>query len=388
VFADGKVKTVIRNRRLAPVDAKHKTKASVRSLAAEILEPLNRTVVSPSRVMTVGDFVEGVYLGFVSLQKRASTCRGYKQVWNDYLKARCASVWMREVKTYEVQAWLEGIARQPRTKNGREYTLSKTTLKHIKHFISGVFQHAAQQGFFDGTNPVRLAEIPAFAPAGREGQAYTLEEIEQMLTVLPDLPATVVEMAGYTGLRLGELRGARWEFYEPPQEEESLGLLHVMNSVWRSHVGAPKTDRSKAPVPVIPQLADRLQAHWVACGRPSSGPIFANSLGKPLDLDALYRRQMKDVLAKAAVKWVGWHGFRRGLASNLNRLGVDDSVIQAILRHSDVSVTQRCYIKTTRPDAVAAMRRLSDRVTEIQRLSESSFPTSACSRSVSESKVQ
>ena len=47
VFVDGKVKTVIRNRRLAPVDAKHKTKASVRSLAAEILAPLNRTSVSP-----------------------------------------------------------------------------------------------------------------------------------------------------------------------------------------------------------------------------------------------------------------------------------------------------------------------------------------------------
>jgi hypothetical protein len=31
----------------------------------------------------------------------------------------------------------------------------------------------------------------------------------------------------------------------------------------------------------------------------------------------------------------------RGLASNLNRLGVDDSIIQGILRHSTVSVTQK-----------------------------------------------
>ena len=34
---------------------------------------------------------------------------------------------------------------------------------------------------------------------------------------------------------------------------------------------------------------------------------------------------MKVVLKKAGVDWMGWHGFRRGLASNLNRLGVDDS---------------------------------------------------------------
>jgi integrase len=50
----------------------------------------------------------------------------------------------------------------------------------------------------------------------------------------------------------------------------------------------------------------------------------------------------------------------RGLASNLNRLGVDDSIIQGILRHSTVSVTQNHYIKTARPDTIAAMRKLSD----------------------------
>ena len=50
---------------------------------------------------------------------------------------------------------------------------------------------------------------------------------------------------------------------------------------------------------------------------------------------------------------------RRGLASNLNRLGVDDSVIQRILRHSTVATTQNHYIKTASPDAIAAMRQFS-----------------------------
>jgi site-specific recombinase XerD len=38
--------------------------------------------------------------------------------------------------------------------------------------------------------------------------------------------------------------------------------------------------------------------------------------------------------------WHGWHAFRRNLAGNLYRLGVDDLVIQRILRHSNVAVTQ------------------------------------------------
>lgn len=65
-------------------------------------------------------------------------------------------------------------------------------------------------------------------------------------------------------------------------------------------------------------------------------------------------REMKDVLTHAGIQWVGWHGFRRGSASNLNRLGRScDS------GPSTVAVTQAGYIKTAKQDAVAAMRQLS-----------------------------
>ena len=56
--------------------------------------------------------------------------------------------------------------------------------------------------------------------------------------------------------------------------------------------------------------------------------------------------------------WHGWHAFRRGLATNLHDLGVDDKTIQAILRHSNVAVTQACYIKTLPKQSIAAMQKL------------------------------
>jgi len=57
----------------------------------------------------------------------------------------------------------------------------------------------------------------------------------------------------------------------------------------------------------------------------------------------------------------GWHGFRRGLATNLYRLGVSDKTIQAIPRHANVSTTMNLYVKAVGSDAVAAMQAL-DRV--------------------------
>jgi integrase len=64
-------------------------------------------------------------------------------------------------------------------------------------------------------------------------------------------------------------------------------------------------------------------------------------------------------------RWHGWHAFRRGLATNLHRLGVPDKVIQQILRHSNVAVTQECYIKTVTADSAAAMRQFEERLSEV-----------------------
>ena len=48
-------------------------------------------------------------------------------------------------------------------------------------------------------------------------------------------------------------------------------------------------------------------------------------------------------------EWGGWHAARRGLGSNLYRLGcVSEKVIQRILRHANVSTTATYYIKTAR----------------------------------------
>ena len=60
-----------------------------------------------------------------------------------------------------------------------------------------------------------------------------------------------------------------------------------------------------------------------------------------LGLD-LNQKQMKNLLKRAGICWHGWHRFRRWLASNLNRLGVDDSeVLGVFLKARLVMVRQR-----------------------------------------------
>jgi integrase len=249
----------------------------------------------------------------------------------------------------------------------------RSTLRHLRSLLSGVFRHAIQRGYLNGPNPMREVGTPG-APEDQETFAYSLEEALAIRQNLTEPARTIVTVAGFTGLRRAELRGLLWENYNGTE-------ISVSRSIWEGYVNEPKTRKSKAPVPVIPALAAILDEYRVACGNPVAGPMFANGKGRPANLNNTLNREILPALNRCVCgeiktvhldsdlghefkrddklpKWHGWHAFRRGLATNLYRLGVSDKTIQAILRHANVSTTMNIYVKTVSEDSVVAMHKL------------------------------
>lgn len=279
------------------------------------------------------------------------------------------SVTIREFRLTlsSVQAWLDEIGA------GK---LSRNTLKHIKSVVSGIFTLAKQQDYFQGENPARDSSVNPKAAEAEETYAYSLEEI-QTLSVLPEPAATAFVVAAFMGLRHGEIQGLVWENYHD-------GELFISRSIWNGRVSDPKTRKGRAPVPVIRQLAERLEMHRLRTGNRREGPIFANGAGNPLALGSLVNRVTLPALNRCQIcgksisahqnakhpykrdsripEWHGWHAARRGLGSNLYRLGVPAMVIQRILRHANVSTTATYYIKTAAEDVKPAMDKLENNI--------------------------
>ena len=337
--ADGSVRRVQRTKKPANFGPECPNKTAARDLAREFLESINLARNTPESAMTLIRFTEDRYLPFVQEHKRISTFRGYRNMWRRYLNARCG-IMLREFRTVDGERILESIA--------KEHKLTSTTLAHIKAFLSGIFRYAKRQGVINSENPMREVVLPKGKPAG-ETHAYSLEEIKQMLNVLPEPASTIIAVAAFTGVRKGELRGFLWENYDGEQ-------ILISQSFWRGHTLEPKTRQSRAPVPVIAQLARRLDLHRRLSGNPANGLMFLSPVGKPVNLDALAANVIGPLVTKAGVQWHGWHAFRRGLATNLHQLGVSDKTIQRILRHANVGVTQSCYIKTADFEVVEAMQ--------------------------------
>jgi hypothetical protein len=87
---------------------------------------------------------------------------------------------------------------------------------------------------------------------------------------------------------------------------------------------------------VIPYLKAILDEH--IANYPLKEYLFENQSGGVADLDYLSSKVIKRVLAGDGQPWHGWYAVRRGLATILHPLKVQDITIQAILRHSDVAV--------------------------------------------------
>lgn len=329
-------------RKLADYCDRYRSKKSVRPLADEFLTPLNAGKVRPESTMSVAQFIETEYLPWTVRSKRPSTVKGYRDIWNVHMRARIGDVTLRDFRPADGTRMLELIA--------GHVTLSRRTLYHIKSFVSGVFAHAISQGWLDSENPMRGAKIPSGLKSSTETPAYDLATIEKILRLseLSDTARLALAVAAFTGLRKGEICGLTWDDFSGSE-------LRVSRSVWHRLITEPKTERAKAPVPVIPRLASMLDAYRRV---PATGYIFESRSGRPLDLDNLARREIVTIFTVNQIPWLGWHAFRRGLATNLHSLGVDDKTIQGILRHSSLSTTQAIYIKVLPSDAQAAMARL------------------------------
>lgn len=305
----------------------------------------------------MSDFIESIYFPRQSAidpktgvaRLKSSTLFGYRHLFNRHVKPNLNGEMMRHMDLQAAQRLMDKIA--------SSVSLSSRSLQHIRWFLKAVFDVAQLEKAYDENrvNPFEKVELPRTTKRSTPTRYATLDNVLDMLDVLDDTPATVVALAAFSGLRKSEIQGLKWGDIKDRH-------INVQRTAWRTtQYEDTKTEASRDSVPIVPQLAEYLEAH--RSGHPDEAHLFVapkdESKNRPLDLHNLANRVIRPALAKKNIPWCGWHGFRRGLATNLHTLGVEDKDVQAILRHADVAVTQRSYIRVEEAIKTRAMNRLS-----------------------------
>ena len=185
-------------------------------------------------------------------------------------------------------------------------------------------------------DPVAEVELPE--AADREPRVPTPAERRQLIQAAAREALSVrvmIAAALYTGLREASLAGLTAE-----DLRERPGFV-------RACVKGGKT----AWLPVAPTLFRAFRSLGV-----KSGPLFRGSRGRPFGR-RIPERAWNRIRARAGLPWLRFHDLRHTFGTELSDLGVPPRVIQRLLVHSSLEMTEK-YLRGRDARLVEATRRL------------------------------
>jgi integrase len=164
-----------------------------------------------------------------------------------------------------------------------------------------------------------------------EQRWFTQAEIKQIVDAATGQYRVLFHLAGYTGLRSGELVGLRVEDLKLEN-----GVVEVRRAVWNGIEGTTKTKSGKRNV-FIDSATIRLLRDFLA-GR-QTGRLFQSRAGTPLENRDICRRVLTPVCKKLGIEPGGMHAFRHGRVSHMQSQMMPGDFVKNQIGHSSLRIT-------------------------------------------------
>lgn len=321
--------------------------AARKALAAHSLDINAETITTSS--MTISELAthyKAHELGD-GTDKRVKTVSVYNQHLDTYIVSRWGSERIGSIMPTRVEEWLKSLP------------LADGTKAKTKAVFSALFQHAMRHRWVD-INPIR--SVRQSAKPQSEPDVLTDVEAAALLAELPGHARAMAVLAATTGLRRGELVGLQWH-----DIDFDNGLIHVRRSYVDGVAAEPKTKGSKKPVPMEAALASVL-SQWRTQTKFSepyhfvfASPFHAGTT--PYWPSTVLTKVIRPAaLAVGISKVVGWHTFRRTVATLLVAQGENIKTTQETLRHSTPTMTMGLYAQGIPEDRRIAQSRIAERL--------------------------
>jgi integrase len=349
----------------------------VQKIKAEYLRPLNQGLISSGSATPFEGFVNTVYNTTALPLLASSTQARYRGIVDLYLIPTFGSLCLRDLTPLTLQKYISGFQiretgdtkqRNPEP-NGTKNRLSRESVDKIRDVLSSVLGSAVKYGFLV-TNPAEALRLPPSKRGSRRHKAFIRPEQFSMLVELIQEPyATMVYVAVYTGLRVSEVIGLRWDDIHGQS-------ITIDERYCRGDWAAPKSDASNTTIPVNRKVIERIQrlrtlTLEVKAGSgtrryqavKSDGPddlVFQSvQSGCPMRDNNILARHIKPAGRKLGIGWINWLVLRRSYATWLRMVGTDPRDRQSLMRHSRFTTTAEIYEQDLPESQIRAVEKLS-----------------------------
>jgi integrase len=340
-FTGGEHKRVHKRVRLAPATMPEREALKI---AQEHLRPLNQGLESLGSATNFHQYVQTTYFPVIMPLMAKSTQDRYRSVLNLHLFPAFGKLCLRDLTRLNIQRYVSELANSKLSHGSRD---------KIRDVLSSVLRSAVEFGLLV-RNPVEGVRLPAERAGKRRSKPYiTPHQFDELLSRIPEPYASMVFLAIYTGLRVSELIGLRWDDLHD-------SAITVDERFCRGDWGAPKSDASNTTIAVNGCVIERLRrlkslTVSVRAGRAvrhykvvkSDGPsdlVFQSvQRGLPMRDNNILTRYLKPAGLQMAMPWLNWRCLRTSHAVWLKLAGADVKDAQGQMRHSRASTTLDIY---------------------------------------------
>lgn len=237
---------------------------------------------------------------------------------------------------------------------GMRDTYSAWTQVAVFRLVAGTFGLAMRRGIItrspvDGLAPSerpkqRNAKRIAVLDSGAIGELVKAGGSERW--------RAAIALAGYAGLRLGEIRGLRWADIDLEKETIRVARSLLPDGTAKS----TKTDAGARTVPILPALRRALVAWKLRSPRnhPDDYIVCTHDGGHVAERNlrrALERAKMKANVSVSGAERLSWHSLRHSYASMLaTDLELPATTLARLTGHTDAGFTLRVYARDRRDE--------------------------------------
>ncbi len=189
-------------------------------------------------------------------------------------------------------------------------------------------------------NPARRIPLPK--STREEMRFLSAEEIGRLADAIHPRHRALILMAGFTGLRWGELAGLRAEHLDLLRGTVDVreALTEAGNGVVRV---VPTKTGQRRTVP-LPRFLCKVLTEQLAKYPGPDGLVFSSTEGGPLRRNNFYTRHFKPALRRAGLdEKVRFHDLRHSAASIAIAMGANVKQVQQMLGHASATVTLNTY---------------------------------------------